>query len=435
MEILFQILLVFLLVLANGAFVAAEFAIVAVRKTRIEQLVQEGDKRAKLVHRALLDTDSFIAAAQLGITMASLAIGWVGEPLLAGLFHKWLTFLVVPFYVSEPPEVLSHTVAVAVAYILLTALHVILGEQAPKIMALDRAERVAFWVVPPTQLFMRLTHPFVKFTAWATRFVLRPFGFRPGAREAGAHSPEELKMLVTASQEAGIIEKQEEELVHKILEFGDSLARDIMTPRTEITGVEKGSPVSEFLEKVTESGYSRFPVFEENLDHIIGFLDLRKVLGSLVAGTVAADIADLMVPPFFVPESKKVGDLLREFQRTKYAMCIVLDEYGGTAGLVTLTDILEEIVGATEEAESLESAYQQLDERTLIVPATLKISDLNERAHLEIPEGEYQTLGGLISGLLDRIPNEGDYVLFHNYRFSVLDKKGYKISKVMVTRQ
>src|SRR5215510_5818714 len=267
-----------ILVFANGFFVAAEFAIVTVRKTRIDQLIAEGHRGARAVRRAVTDPDSYIAATQLGITMASIGLGWVGEPMLASLFQPALTFL--PTGLAEAT---AHSIAVAVAFAVVTALHITLGELAPKTIALERSEATALLVVKPTELFMRAFWPFIRLLNGMGRGVVRLIGLRGSGGHAMVHSEEELKMLVTASQEAGVIEEQEEQMLHRVFGFSDMTAGQVMIPRTELVAVQADESGGTLLKRIARGGYSTLPVYRDDLDNVVGILHVIDVLKALAS--------------------------------------------------------------------------------------------------------------------------------------------------------
>src|SRR5262245_9679849 len=266
------------LVFANGFFVAAEFSIVTVRKTRIDQLIAEGYTRARAVRRAITSPDRYIAATQLGITMTSLGLGWIGEPAIANLIQPSLVLLPAALQ-----ETTAHTVAITIAFIVITAVHIVLGELAPKWVTLERPETTALWVVKPTELFMRALWPFIRLLHGTARAIVALAGVQ-GEHRAGVHSEEELKMLVTASQEAGVLEEQEEQMLHRVFGFADLAAGQVMVPRTEIIAVGAGMPREALVEHIARGGYSRVPVYRENLDDIVGILHVTDLLKSLERG-------------------------------------------------------------------------------------------------------------------------------------------------------
>src|SRR5687768_16001280 len=327
------------LVLANGFFVAAEFSIVTVRKTRIDQLIAEGHRGARAVRRAVSAPDSYIAATQLGITMASIGLGWIGEPALAGMIQPLIGF--VP---AQMAETTAHTIAVAIAFAIITALHIVLGELAPKTVALEKPEATALVVVKLTELFMKAFWPFIWLLNGTGRAVVNLLGLRSQGGHALVHSEEELKMLVTASQEAGVLEEEEEQMLHRVFGFADLTAGQVMLPRTELAAIEADGDRDTLVELITKTNHARIPVYRNDVDNIIGILDVTTIVKALATG---ADIhpASLARETLTVPETIVADDLLASMRRRGVRDAIVIDEYGGTAGLVTFESLMERIVG------------------------------------------------------------------------------------------
>src|SRR5437588_1259573 len=339
-EIVWRLAGVLALVFANGFFVAAEFSIVTVRKTRIDQLVAEGDRRARAVRRAVTDPDPYIAATQLGITMASIGLGWIGEPALASIIQPAFAFL--PAVVAETT---AHSIAVALAFAVVTALHIVLGELAPKTIALEHSEATALWVVNPTELFMRVFWPFIRLLNGTGKAVVGLLGLRGPGRHALVHSEEELKMLVTASQEAGVLEEQEEQMLHRVFDFADLTAGQVMIPRTELAGVAADTPSDALLEHFARDGRSRLPVYRRDLDDLVGILHVTDVLKAVVAPGGRSTAGALAREALTIPETLTADDLLAAMRRRGVREALVIDEYGGTAGLVTFESLMERIVG------------------------------------------------------------------------------------------
>ncbi len=340
MDVGFRLLGVLALVLGNGFFVAAEFSLVTVRKTRIDQLIAEGSRMARPVRRALDNPTNFIAGTQLGITMASLGLGWVGEPAVATIIE--------PAFSSLPPMIslaTAHTIAVAIAFIAITALHIVLGELVPKTIALQRAEQTAMLVVKPAELFQRGLSPFIKVLNGAGRAVLNLFGLREPSGHGLVHSEEELKMLVTASQEAGVLEEDEEQMLHRVFHFSEYTAAQMMVPRTEMAAVPADAPLEQVVDLVVRGRHTSLPVYREEVDDVIGIMlvtDLVRVLAAPSGNFSAAAIAREALT---VPETMKADELVRQLRRHRTHHAIVIDEYGGTAGLVTFERVMERIVG------------------------------------------------------------------------------------------
>ncbi len=342
-DIVWRLIAVLALVFANGFFVAAEFSIVTVRKTRIDQLIAEGNWRAHAVRRAVSDPDSYIAATQLGITMASIGLGWIGEPALASVVEPALRFLPTPLATTT-----AHTIAVAVAFAIITALHIVLGELAPKTVALERPESTALWVVKPTELFMKAFWPFIRLLNGAGRAVVNLMGLRSRGGHAMVHSEEELKMLVTASQEAGVLEEAEEQMLHRVFAFADLTAGQVMVPRTELVAADADTPGAAVLAQIIRSNANRMLVFRNNLDNVVGILYITDVVRALADGARNLNPASLAREALTVPETLAADDVLAAMRRRGVQEAVVIDEYGGTAGLVTFESLMERIVGDSE---------------------------------------------------------------------------------------
>src|SRR5580765_299331 len=327
---------VLVLVLANGFFVAAEFSIVTVRKTRIDQLIAEGHRGARAVRRAITEPENYIAATQLGITMARLALGWIGEPALASLVQPGFTFL--PAMIAETT---AHSVSVAIAFAIVTALHIVLGELAPKTIALERAEATALLVVKPTELFMKAFSPFIRLLNGTGQAVVNVLGMRGSGKHAMVHSEAELKMLVTASQEAGVLEEQEEQMLHRVFGFGDLTAGQVMIPRTELVAVAAETTVPDLVVQIAQGPHTRLPVYRTDLDDVVGMLHVKDLLRALAPGEPKANAGSLAREVLTVPVTLGADDLLAEMRRRRAREALVIDEYGGAAGLVTFESLME----------------------------------------------------------------------------------------------
>src|SRR5947209_3213498 len=328
------------LIFANGFFVAAEFSIVTVRKTRIDQLVAEGHRGARAVRHAVTQPDRYIAATQLGITMASLGLGWVGEPVLATIIQP--AFDSLPAYIAVTT---AHTIAVTIAFTIITAFTIVFGELLPKRIALERSETTALWVVKPTEIFMRVFWPFIRLLHGMAQAVLKAFGLHGSDSRAMVHSEEELKMLVTASQEAGVLEEQEEQMLHRVFGFADLTAGQVMLPRTELVAVAADTTRDALIDQIARGGHTRLPVYRSTLDDIVGMLHVTDVLKTLKAGAEPVTAGALAREALIVPETTRADDLLAEMRRRGVREALVIDEYGGTAGLVTFESLMERIVG------------------------------------------------------------------------------------------
>ncbi len=419
------------LVAMNGFFVVAEFALVSVRRSRIDELVAQGNGLARIVRHAIQDPDRFIAATQLGITLASLGLGWIGEPAFAGL--------IVPLVAAIPgpwDEVLVHSIAGGIAFALITFLHVVLGELAPKSIALQYPERASLIVARPIVLTENLFRPFIWLLNGTGNGLLKLLGLRTVSGHQRVHSVEELKILMRESQEGGVIEAEQEEMLQKVFEFGERQVREVMIPRPDVVGVDKDATLRDLLDLFAVTRHARFPVYEQDLDHIVGIVAVKDILLALARNPaqVEAPIGTLARPALFVPETAAVADLLAEMRASHNQMAVVLDEYGGTAGVVTVEELVEEIVGRlSDELVTTTGPVVRLDEKTVEIDALLRIDEVNDQLGLDLPEGEeYETVAGLILYRLQRIPTEGEVLRCKGLDLQVIRMKGPKIEKVRI---
>jgi CBS domain containing-hemolysin-like protein len=413
------------LVLANGFFVAAEFSIVAVRKTRVDQLVAEGRHGARAVRRAVTHPDSYIAATQLGITMASLGLGWIGEPALASLIQPVLTFL--PTTLAEAT---AHSVAVAIAFAIVTALHIVLGELAPKTIALERAEATALLVVKPTELFMRLFSPFIRLLNGTGQAVVRALGLHSMGGHAMVHSEEELKMLVTASQEAGVLEEREEQMIHRVFGFADLTAAQVMVPRTELIAVAESMPRETLIDEISRGGYSRVPVYRSNLDDVVGILHVVDLLAPIERGE-PIHAAALAREALTVPTTLAADEVLAEMRRRGVREALVIDEYGGTAGMVTFESLMERIVG--ELATGGRARINVLPDGSAEIDGLVLSAEVNLQFGLHIDQDTFTTVGGYVLGQLGRRPRIGDVVAIEGRTMRVDALDGIRVARVTLS--
>jgi CBS domain containing-hemolysin-like protein len=434
---------VLVLVVLNGFFVAAEFALVGARRTRLEQLAMAGNAAAALSRRMQDDLDRYIAAAQLGITLASLALGWIGEETVANLVDPPIEALMVWLLgnlsvVESLAVAISHAVGIAVSFFIITTLHIVLGEQAPKVFAIREPERAAVFIARPLAIFNRVFSLVIRFLDWATELVLRLFGMQATGGHTKVHSAEELRLLVEESGEAGVLDEEEQEMLINVFAFANRPAYQAMLPRTEVVTINHDATIREFLDRFAETGHTRFPVLGPGgVDDVRGIISAKDLLVELRNGTINVDlpITPLIRPAFFTPESKRIGDLLQELRAKRIRMAILIDEYGGMAGVVTMEDLIEEIVGdLDDELGHDEEELRTIDERTSIVEGQIRVEDVNEELHLDIPQGDYETLAGFILDRLGRLPNTGDSVTYDGLRLTVLEMQGPRIKLVEIKR-
>jgi len=421
LDLIFRFVVVLALVALNGFFVAAEFALVAVRRSRVEQLEAEGHPLAPAVRYALDHLNAYLAVAQLGNTMASLALGWVGEPLLAELLAPLFSFL-------EPAVrvISAHAVATAVAFGLITALHIILGEQAPKLLAIQRSEAVSLVVSIPMRAFFVVLRPFVLLLSGASSLTLQALGLRPVSGEQLVHSVEELKLLVAASREAGVLEPAEEEIVERALVIGERTVYEVMVPRTLIVAVPEDATIYEAVKLCLDTGHKRLPVYRESIDNVVGVVHLQDMVAaiwpSIDPAAAGRPVKELMREPLFVPENATIDSVLAQMRRGN-KLAIVVEERGGTAGLVTLADLVAAVLGEL----SPEAHIKAQPDGTALIDGLTSIDEVNEYLGTAIEDPEYDTIGGFVTGRLGRIPRVGDSVEVDGFRFTVETMVGLRV--------
>jgi magnesium and cobalt exporter, CNNM family len=407
------------LILLNGFFVAAEYGLVTSRRTRIRELERMGNRRARAVMKITGDPPRFIAAMQLGVTITSLAIGAVGEPMFAHRFEHWL----------------ATVLAVLLALLVVSYFHVVIGELVPKGIALGHSEATALAVSTPVRAFFAVFAPLIWLLERSTELVLSLLGQRPPGAEHDAHSEAELRMLLSTSAEQGEIERDEQEMVSRVFDFRDKKVSDVMVPRPQVVAISIDLPTGKALESVLNSPYTRYPVYRHSLDEIVGVLHVRDLVEAMVdRGIADVNLADIVRPATMVPETKDLAALLHEFRRLSQHLAVVINEYGTMEGIVTLEDLLEEIVGEIEdEFDVPEEEFEQVDEDTIRVDGTLAIDDFNEQFATELPDEDYHTVAGFVLGELGRAPEAGDEVQFDGMVFHVDSVDGSRIERLTVT--
>ncbi|MDX6481218.1 MAG: magnesium and cobalt exporter, family [Gaiellaceae bacterium] len=408
------------LILLNAFFVAAEYGLVTARRTRIVELQHEGNRRARDVLRITSDPGRFIAAMQLGVTLTSLGIGALGEVTLSHEFKNWG---------------LAAALAIALAYIILTFFHVVIGELVPKGAALGHAEGTALLVSAPVRGFFVLFGPLIWFLRKATDLTLKVLGLESPGAHHDVHSEAELRMLLSRSTAKGEIEHRERELIEGVFDFGDKDVADVMIAKPDVVAISVDVAAEDALNTVLDSSYTRFPVYRETLDDIVGVLHVRDLVRAIHdPDHEGTDLESLLRPAYVVPESKNLAELLQEFRRTNNHFAVVFDEYGGMVGIVTLEDLLEEIVGEIEdEFDVAEEPVVQTGEDTYRVDGMFSIDDFNDRFGTELPEEDFNTVAGFVFGQLGRVGEPGDDVRYEGMRFDVLEVDGNRIELVAVT--
>jgi CBS domain containing-hemolysin-like protein len=414
------------LVALNGFFVAAEFSLVGARRTRLEEMAQAGDARAGLALRAANNLGRYISATQLGITLASLGLGWVGEPALShiveGLFAK----------LPQPLDAIAtHGVAVGLAFTMITMLHIVLGELVPKGLALVHPEEVSRWTTPPLVAYAWvMTWPVAVLSAISAR-VLGLFDIDPPGETERVHSPEEIRMLVEHGKEGGSLHAHDARLLEGVFEFGEKTAEEVMTPRTQIVALEVDEPLEAAADRIVEAQISRYPVFRETLDDIVGVVHAKDVF-TATRRALPGSLASIMRPPLFVPATNQIEDVLAAMKRHKAHLAVVLDEHGGTSGIVTMEDLLEEIVGPIPDEHDVPERIQRTPGNDVVVDGALAIADFNARHDVELDDRSYNTVGGYVFGALGRLPRPGDRVTVHAHVLEVLEMEGRRIKALVL---
>lgn len=421
----FKIIAVIALVLANGFFVAAEFALVSVRRSRIETLASGGNRRAQRLLELLNDLNAYISATQLGITMASLGLGWIGEPAVAYLLAAPLEG-----YVSDPAR---HAISFALAFSFITFLHIVLGELAPKTIALEMAERIAFIVSWPMQIFYKIFYWPIRALDWAGTSTVRLLGLRPSPTHASIYTEEEIRQLIDASRRSGHLQPEEQLLINRIFEFSDAEVREAMVPRTAVVALPITATLEEVQEVFCTTGYSRLPVFRERFDEIVGVLFMKDLIPCFrPTNAKEFKIEELLHPPLFVPATARLGSVLKQMQAARTHLAFVVDEHGGVEGIVTLEDLLEEIVGEISDEYDEEVRSQIVEEHgTYVLDGMIAVRDVNRKLNLKLPEDAgYTTLAGFLLAKAGRLLRPGESVEYDGARFTVERVEHRRIRRV-----
>ena len=429
-----KIVLVFFLVFANGFFVASEFALVGVRRSRIDTLAKAGDKRARRLLGLVDNLNAYISATQLGITLASLALGWIGEPAIAHLIEAPLHRFVPEGLMSET---LLHTISFTVAFTIITFLHIVLGELAPKTLALERAEKTALAIALPMLIFYKTFRWPIRLLDWAGTRTVRLFGLHPSGDHASIYTEEELRHLVDISRQSGHLKEEEQKLIHSVLNFSDAEVREAMIPRTSVDAISITATLEEAKNAFRGFGYSRLPVYRGSRDDVVGILFRRDLEPFLEhSNHQGFDLQQLLHPPQFIPATAPLGTALKHMQASHTHLAVVVDEHGGMEGIVTLEDLLEEIVGEINDEFDEETRAQIIKEPagTYLLSGMLTVRDANRRLELELPEeGGYTTLAGFLMAQAGKLLQVGDVVKYEGKHFVVerLDRR--RIRRVRLT--
>ena len=424
-DIILRLFSIVFLVFANAFFVASEFALINVRKTRIQQLAREGNRTAKIISNDIKDIPKFITAVQLGVTVSSLGLGWVGESTLAELFFPLFNFLQ-----GINQVIAAHTLAAISAFIIITVLHIELGELLPKSIALQYPETLSFITARPMGAVLKIFSPFIFLLNLLSDRLLKIFKVTPAKGIHLVHSTEELDMLVSASYQEGLLNTTERDLLHNVFRFSDLIARQIMIPRPDMVCIPSNISLDELKEFVYEHQFTRYPVYERDLDHIIGIVHIKDII-QFIGANEEFSIVKIIRKVMLIPETLTIDKLLLDFKRRRNQMAVVIDEFGTTSGLVTLEDVLEEIFGdVQDEFDTEEADVKVIYENEYLINAMLRIDEVNELFNTELEEEEIETIGGLILKHLGRVATVGDKVSLNGFIFRVETTEGARITKL-----
>ncbi|WP_342353661.1 hemolysin family protein [Thermoactinomyces vulgaris] len=420
-SIILKLILVLFLVFLNGFFVAAEFAIVKVRAT---QLANMKGRRAQVAKKVVKNLDAYLSGTQLGITLASLGLGWVGEPAIARMIEPVLAYFGMPGWVI-------HTISAVIGFLIITFLHIVLGEMAPKSLAIRQSEQTTLWTATPLNWFYNLFKPFIFILNSSANLALKIIGV-DGKADQQAHTEEEIRMLIAQSHKSGVIDKTELTLFDNVFDFTERIAREVMVPRVKMVCLFEGNSFEENFEIIKENHHTRFPVCGQDKDDIKGIVHIRDIYKYIAEGE-KPDISQIIRPVVVVPETMELKDIFHNLQKNRVEMAIVVDEYGGTSGLLTTEDIIEEIFGEIQDEFDNElPLIQKVGEDTLI-DASLLIEDVNEHFNISIEDPDNDTIGGWLFSELDKVPEEGDQVSFDKWVFTVKEMDQLRISRIIVS--
>lgn len=427
---IFNLVLIAILIALTAFFVASEFAIVKIRSSRIDQLIEEGNSKAVSVKRVISNLDEYLSACQLGITITALALGWIGEKTIKGLL--------APLFVKiNIPESATHLLSVGIAFAAITFLHVVVGELAPKTLAIQKAEWITMIVSGPLIFFYKLMYPFIWILNGSARIVSGIFGLKPVSENEIAHTEEELRIILSESYKSGEINQSEFKYVNKIFEFDNRIAKEIMVPRTEIVSLSKEDSLETFLQVLREEKFTRYPIIDGDKDHIIGLINIKEIMTDLIGkeNLSTRNLETYTRPIIRVIETIPIHDLLVKMQKERMHMAILMDEYGGTSGLVTVEDILEEIVGEIRDEFDMDEVpeVRKMKENHYIIDSKVLVTEVNDLLGVEINDEDVDTIGGWI--LTENYEaKEGDVIHHETYSFKILDMEEHHIKYIEVTK-
>lgn len=421
---LLEIVLIFIFIIINGFFAASEIAVVSMRRSRIKQLIEEGNINAKVLNKLREEPDRFLATIQIGVTLAGAIASAIGGAAAVEIIKPALKSIPVPFI-----SLASEAISIGIVVVIISYIALVFGELVPKSIALANPETVSLLTAPAINRFARFTAIFVKLLTSTTNIILKPFGNK-AVHDHGYISEEEVRLLLEEGGERGVFEPDEKELIHSVFEFTDTSVKEVMVPTPQVATIGINQPVDEVKSIITKEKFSRYPVIGKDINDIRGILYAKDFYGVFtMTGTV--DLHRILKPPFFVPETMKVSILLREMQKKRVHLAVVIDEYGSVSGIVSLEDLLEEIVGEIRDEFDTESPVIELSDGTVIIDASISISDLAEDYKIDLPPSpEYETVGGFIITQLQRIPSSGDFIQLNSKRLRVIEMVGQRIAKV-----
>ncbi|HHY78193.1 MAG TPA: HlyC/CorC family transporter [Clostridiales bacterium] len=428
-----QIFVILLLIGVNAFFAASEMAIVSVRQSKLKPLIEDGNKSAKIVDRFIEEPSKLLATIQVGVTFAGFFASGLGAQTLAPYLGQVLERLNVPILTAY-----AYTIAFLIITVIISYVTLVLGELVPKRLALGWSDKIALFVARPILFFSKIAFPIVRLLTASTNFVVKLLGGESIGHEDEI-TKEEIRLMINAGEERGIIRETETEMINSIFEFDDTVVKEVMTPRTDIVAVSVDATLDEILDVIVEEHFSRIPVYEETIDNIIGILYIKDLFGMMKNGKeIEVSLKDIIRPAYFVPEYKKIDELFKEMQKSKTHIAIVIDEYGGTAGLITIEDLLEEIVGNIfDEYDDEVLEFEQVDDNTYLINGMLSIDEVNDIMDIELPEDEleFDTISGMILSLSGKMPEVGDEVEFDDIHFRIEEVEDKRITKIRAIKK
>lgn len=428
-SVFFDGLLIATLIIVNALFVAAEFALVRVRSTELDAIINKGNKQAKLSKKIIEDINSYISATQLGITIVNLTLGWIGEDVFTKMLYPAFIF----FGVQDP---LSHTLAVILGLLIITFFAVTIGEIAPKTIAIKYPLKITLWFSFPLQVFYKIFKPFIWLLNTGADLTLSVFGIKPASKDEMAHSEEEIRQIIKEGRTTGVIDSTEHQLIEKIFDFNDKTVDEIMIPRNNMFAIDINERRDTIIHKVIEEGFSRIPVYKDTVDNIIGIIYSKDIISAAEHKDIIV-LQDILRPAYFVPETKHIGELLKEMQRKRIHLVVVVNEHGGVEGLATLEDIIEEIVGEIEDEYDVENNAIEVGKKGIyLVNPNISIEEFNTKFRADIPENEeeYQTLSGFLQQVTGHIPEIYERIDYKGISMTIMKKAGNKLLQIKIQK-